>query len=1116
MQIYHNSQDEKYRIPFGAVTLGTEVSLRVFVSDFVGKVGAKIRLWTDSNGEQWVEMNPSETPEGLLFSGSFKVPETPGLLWYSFRIFDDISSVYYGNNEEKLGGVGRTYLDAPDSYQITVFRDYEIPAWYKNSVAYQIFPDRFHRGADFVERSANCLLASRENGPRTLLRQDWNDTPSYTKNEKGEVTHWDFFGGTLAGITEKLDYLESLGIGTLYLNPIFKALSNHRYDTGDYMQIDPRLGDEESFKTLCKEAEKRGISIILDGVFNHTGNDSIYFDAYQNHNTSGAYQNPDSPYASWYQFKNSEQSEYESWWGVKDLPALNKNDTGYQNFIFGNKDSVIRHWMKLGAKGWRLDVADELTDEFIAGIKKAVKETDADGLLLGEVWEDASNKISYGEMRKYLLGDELDCVMNYPMRTALIDFLTGKISSHSAGRKLMSLYENYPKPAMEANFNLIGSHDRARILTMLSGFDEHNPKNNQPADTVGEEALKKLWLILVMQMTLPGVPCIYYGDEAGLTGGLDPDNRKTFPWGKENKDILNAYRSAISLRKEWPVFTDGSFSIINTESSEVFGYKRANGEEEFFVILNRSPYSGESLRIDSDCDLYDLLSAKLYKAENGVCTIWLPPCGAVVLRRNKTLCGNDLKQSCGVLCHVTSISSKWGQGVLGDETKTFIEALKNAGQSYWQILPLNPTDEYDSPYATTSAFAGNIQLISPEELSKMGLLSENEVKKAEEKAEVYLQENDRSALKALKLSLFKKAYSRFKKNDDFLKFCKEQAHWLPDFCKFEALKSHCGGKDWQLWSKEHQDPKTDLPEALKEEADFHCFCQYVFFLQWESIHRFAGECGVQIIGDLPFYVGLCGADVWANQSLFLLNEKGFCTDLSGVPPDYFSEEGQIWNNPLYDWRKMEKDGFSWWLNRLEQAFSRYDLVRLDHFRGFEQFWSIPAGEKSIAGCWKFGPGLKLFEKAKEKFGSLPVLAEDLGDITIQVKNLLSGCGFPGTDVFQFSYPERLKENGYVAKENAVLYSGTHDNQTLLGFLSENPVLVRGKELSAKDAMKLLLESTAPVVIFPLQDLLGLDDRARMNVPGKAENNWNWQFSISDFSEEKATEIYQIIKSTNRI
>ncbi len=1116
MQIYHNSQDEKYRNPFGAVTLGSEVSLRIFVSEFVGKAEAKIRLWTDSEGEKWIEMTPFETPDGLLFSGSFHVPETPLLLWYSFLISDDISSLFYGNNEEMLGGVGRTYSDVPPSYQITVFKDYEIPSWYKNSIAYQIFPDRFRRGSDFVKRSGDCLLETKENGPKTLLREDWSDTPTYTKNEKGDVTHWDFFGGTLQGITEKLDYLQSLGIGTLYLNPIFKALSNHRYDTGDYMRIDPRLGDEKSFKTLCKEAEKRGISIILDGVFNHTGNDSIYFDAYRNHNTSGAYENPDSPYASWYEFKNSEQTEYESWWGVKDLPALNKNDKGYQNFIFGSKDSVIRHWMNLGAKGWRLDVADELNDEFIAGIKKAVKETDADGLLLGEVWEDASNKISYGKMRKYLLGDELDCVMNYPMRTALIHFLTGKISSDFAGKKLMSLYENYPRPAMEANFNLISSHDRARILTMLNGFDEQDPQNTKTDSAVSEEALKKLWLILIMQMTLPGVPCIYYGDEAGLTGGLDPDNRKTYPWGKENKDILNTYRSAISLRKEWPVFTEGSFSVIDTKSSEVFGYKRANEKEEILVFLNRSPYQGESFGIRSDCDLYDLLSANLYKAENGVCTVALPPCTAVVLRKNEKLCTADHKRSCGVLCHITSIPSKWGQGDLGDGTKAFIEKLKKAGQSWWQILPLNPVDEYDSPYATSSAFAGNIQLISPEELLKIGLLTESDLKKAEEKAKFYLQKNDRNALKELKLSLLKKAFSRFEKNDGFLKFCQDQAHWLFDFCRFEALKSHYGEKEWQLWSKEHQDPKVHLPDDLKAEADFHCFCQYIFFLQWDEIHSFARKCGIQIIGDLPFYVGLCGADVWSNQNLFLLNEKGFGTELSGVPPDYFSEEGQIWNNPLYNWREMEKDGFSWWLNRLKQAFSRYDLVRLDHFRGFEQFWSIPAGEKSTAGCWKFGPGLKLFEKAKEKFGALPVLTEDLGDITVQVKNLLFRCGFPGTDVFQFSYPERLKENIFVAKESAFLYSGTHDNQTLLGFLSENSVLMKESKLSAKDVIKLLLESTAPVVVFPLQDLLGLNDLARMNVPGKTENNWKWQFENEDFSDEKATEILKLIKNAKRI
>ena len=1106
MHLYHNSQDINYRTPFGAVTLGSEVSLRISVSHFSGNTSAKIRIWTDIGGEEWVDMTAEIAGDSLLFSGSFKVPEEPCLLWYSFLVSDEKENLYYGNNKEKLGGVGLPYGHVPPSYQITVYRDFKIPDWYKNSVAYQIFPDRFHRGSDFVKRSADCLLDTERKGPKTILRQNWDDSPSYIKDEKGHVTHWDFFGGTLEGITEKLDYLESLGIGTLYLNPIFKALSNHRYDTSDYMEIDPRLGDDESFKTLCHEAKKRGIYIILDGVFNHTGNDSIYFDAYGNHQTCGAYQNPESPYADWYLFKNKEQTEYESWWGVKDLPSLNKENKEYQSYLYGGKNAVIRHWLKLGAKGWRLDVADELTDDFICGIRKAVKETDEDGLLLGEVWEDASNKVSYGTMRKYLLGNELDCVMNYPLRNAIIDFFTGKINAKDAGKTLMSLYENYPKPATQANFNLISSHDRARILTMLQGFDEQS-KSQTNIDT-DSAPLHRLWPVCVMQMTMPGVPCIYYGDEAGLFGELDPDNRKTYPWGKENKDTLSIYKNAISLRKEWPVFTSGDFCVIETLSPNVFAYKRWDDKEEIFVYLNRNENNCETVKIETTSSFYDLISATELKPENGRLTLSLSPCSAMVLRKEKRLDPWDAPRSAGVLCHITSIPSKFGQGDLGEGTRSFIRKLRDAGQTYWQILPLNPVDEYDSPYATSSAFAGNIHLISAEEMEKSGLLTKSELKEAEKNSNTF------SDQKELKMTLLRKAFSRFLPDKDYDSFLEEQSFWLSDYCKFEVLKSHYNGKDWQFWPKKYQNSKADLPEKLQKEAEFYSFCQYIFYRQWKNLRKYAGENGIKIIGDLPFYVGLQGADVWSHKDLFQLNEEGFGTVSAGVPPDYFSKDGQIWNNPLYDWRNMKEDGYTWWLQRLSQAFSRYDLLRLDHFRGFEQYFSIPAGEKAILGSWKYGPGLELFKIAKETFGSLPILAEDLGDITIQVKNLLYSCGFLGTDVFQFSLYERLINGQYNAKEEAVLYSGTHDNQTLIGFLKDDDAF--SENISSDDIISLLYESKAPIVILPLQDLLGLDDSARMNVPGKAENNWKWRFNPEDFSEEKILYFRSLSEKTNRV
>jgi len=711
-------------------------------------------------------------------------------------------------------------------------------------------------------------------------------------------------------------------------------------------------------------------------------------------------------------------------------------------------------------------------------------------------------------------------VMNYPLRTALIDFLTGQIPSETAGRKLMSLYENYPKPAVEAAFNLIGSHDRARILTLLgTDLDEKRCNADSISSVSGrldfDLALKRLWVITVLQMTLPGVPCIYYGDEAGLLGGPDPENRGTFPWGKENKNAFTIYRNAIALRKEWRVFTDGNFSVLKTESQDVFAFRRRNDEESVLVFINRSPDHSKTVHVKTNGVLYDLLSAKSYPSERQSIKIELSPCGAAVLREEKKCSPVSTDRACGVLCHITSLPSKWGIGDLGKEAEKFLLKLKQARLSYWQILPINPVDEYDSPYATSSAFAGNPYLISPEDLCARNLITKSALEDAEKKAATLLAKNNRAGIKKIKTELLRNAFSSFRPNDDYRSFCRENSYWLPDYCAFEALKEKYRGKPWQTWPKKYKENTAPLPRELESEAAFYSFCQYMFHLQWKHLLEFSHANGIAIIGDLPFYVSLSSADVWSHRDAFCLDENGYEKVTAGVPPDYFSQDGQVWNNPLYNWRRMEASGFDWWMQRLKQAFARYDLLRLDHFRGFEQYWEIPKGEKSIFGRWKFGPGCKLFQVAKETFGSLPIVAEDLGEITVQVKNLLNACGFLSTDVFQFSYHERLTEKEYLAKKNAVLYSGTHDNQTLKGWLETHHQMLQNSSLSSEEVIRLLYESDAPLVILPLQDLLGLDDNARMNTPGKAENNWKWQFSFSDFTDGTIKKMKDLAENTKR-
>lgn len=352
----------------------------------------------------------------------------------------------------------------------------------------------------------------------------------YIKDKNGDVIRWDFHGGNLKGIIDKLPYLSKIGVSIIYLSPIFESSSNHKYNTGDYKKIDPMFGDEEILKELIEKANKKGINIILDGVFSHTGADSKYFNKFGNYDEVGAYQSKDSKYSSWYTF-NDFPDDYKCWWGVKDLPNVNELNKSYMDYIIYDEDSVINKWTDMGIKGWRLDVADELPTEFIKEIRKELKKNDAESVLVGEVWEDASNKITYNERRNYLVGNQLDSVMGYPFRDNIVSFLKGNITSKELNNKFMTIKENYPKESFKANLNLISSHDVARIKTELH-YDEAMVK-----------------LAVATQMTFEGVPYIYYGDEAGLCGGTDPDNRKTYPWKNEDEDMIEFYKEAINTRK---------------------------------------------------------------------------------------------------------------------------------------------------------------------------------------------------------------------------------------------------------------------------------------------------------------------------------------------------------------------------------------------------------------------------------------------------------------------------------------------------------------------------------------------------------------------------------------
>ncbi len=606
MNIEHHSVKPFYREPSGAVCCGTVVRLRVTVESFDIPETVECII----NGKAVVMHYIEEISHSRIYECSVKMPETEGLVWYGFRVSADKGVAFCGNNPEFLGGRGRMYSEMPERlFQITVYsKDYKTPDWMKNAIIYQIFPDRFFRGGETEFHG---------------IRREWGETPFYKEEQfGGEYLANDFFGGNLKGIEEKLPYLKELGVTAVYLNPIFKSVSNHRYNTGDYETVDPLLGTNEDFERLAKLFKENGIRLILDGVFSHTGADSRYFNKYGHYNSVGAYQSKDSPYYDWYSFK-SWPDDYESWWGFASLPNTCEMRGSYLDYIVRDENSIAKRWIKSGASGWRLDVADELPDEFIKDMRQAVKAVDSDAVLIGEVWEDASHKVSYGKQREYFLGYSLDSVMNYVYRGAILDYLLYGDASLFAHR-ISSLYENYPKEALYACMNLISSHDVPRALTVLSGAPSVDAMNReqQAAYVIPPEAMetakKRLRMATAIQMTLPGAPCIYYGDEVGASGYTDPFNRGCFPWGNEDKELLELYKKLIALRKKHQCLRTGNYKSVFTyedivvymrsidDGKDVFGNPAEDGE--FFVLINPLTSGTTTLRLS--LKQYSLLSLR--------------------------------------------------------------------------------------------------------------------------------------------------------------------------------------------------------------------------------------------------------------------------------------------------------------------------------------------------------------------------------------------------------------------------------------------------------------------------------------------------------------------------
>ncbi len=528
------------------------------------------RLHLNKDGEVADVFPMTITPFG--WSISLQI-EKIGLYFYTFDI-EDVGFVSCGDLQR---GVITSH---PNGFMLTVYdKKYTTPDWFKGGVMYQIFPDRF------------CKEGTMPDINGRIAREDWGGIPSYKPNEQGKVLNNDFFGGNFKGIQSKLPYLKALGVSVIYFNPIFEAASNHRYDTANYMKIDPYLGDESDFASLIKAAKSMGIRIILDGVFNHTGDNSIYFNKYGKYPSLGAFQSKKSPYYRWYQFEQF-PNKYSSWWGIDILPQVNERSRKYQNFIFGD-DGVLKKWLNLGVSGYRLDVADELPDFFLKKLRKSVKESNADAIIIGEVWEDASCKVSYSERKAYLQGHELDSVMNYPLKNAIIHYIETE-NAQSLLQTVAMLIDHYPKQTLDALMNILGTHDTARILTVLGGKhcyskDEMASNASLLNDFEKQRAIEKLKMASVLQYTLPGIPCIYYGDENAMEGHGDPFCRKCFNWNNLNQPLIDFYAKLGNIRNQYAsVFKDGILTVLEAKNGLIYYKRVGNDQQTIYVFTNNS------------------------------------------------------------------------------------------------------------------------------------------------------------------------------------------------------------------------------------------------------------------------------------------------------------------------------------------------------------------------------------------------------------------------------------------------------------------------------------------------------------------------------------------------
>ena len=571
----------------GAFPCGSKIEFTVETPRALGASAVVLRIAEDGHPSKDIALDFTDTKNGvdtyMVVLDTEELCERRkenGLFYYEFlflrgndTLFTDTYNFVDYTLERSSGGKFILLVHT---------HDYTTPEWFKGRIMYHVFVDRFYKGEGEVGERDDVII-----------NDDWdNGIMQYPEKNGDKLANNMFFGGNLWGVAEKLDYLKSLGVGVIYLSPIFKAYSNHKYDTGNYLEVDAMFGGDKAFENLIEKAREKDIRIILDGVFNHTGDDSLYFDRYGKYGKTGAYSNPNSPFRNWFRFR-SYPDEYETWWGIQILPKLNHTVDECRKY-FTAKGGVAEKYIKMGIGGWRLDVADELSDAFLDELRVTVKgASDGEGIIIGEVWENAAEKVAYSRRRRYLRGAQLDSVMNYPLRNGVLALLVDKDAVLLADI-LKSVYASYPKCVCDSLMNLLGTHDTERILTVLGngGRDTSEYSNRELSTMLLDENNRKKGIALqklaaTVQYTVYGVPSVFYGDEAGVEGYHDPFCRKTFPWGRECEELLAHYRKLGEIRNEYPLFIDGEFCVDYAEGA-VIAYSRYEGGSKITVVVNAS------------------------------------------------------------------------------------------------------------------------------------------------------------------------------------------------------------------------------------------------------------------------------------------------------------------------------------------------------------------------------------------------------------------------------------------------------------------------------------------------------------------------------------------------